>query len=98
GPAKLAPLALKKFAGNVLTLVRAAGTPSQLISRRPTPWSWALARLFGSPNRARNCTTVDVMSPVPRTTWNDERTYPLDVRPMTVPVSPYRGPAILLPS
>src|SRR3989442_15652225 len=38
GPEKMAPrfeLTLKNVAGNVSTLVRAAGTPSQLISRRP---------------------------------------------------------------
>src|SRR3989442_11300168 len=38
GREKMAPrfeLTLKNVAGNVSTLVRAAGTPSQLISRRP---------------------------------------------------------------
>src|SRR3989442_7798805 len=38
GPEKMAPrfeLTLKNVAGNASTLVRAAGTPSQLISRRP---------------------------------------------------------------
>src|SRR5690349_9933223 len=35
GPPKFAPRLLKNSAGKVLTLVSAAGTPSQLISRRP---------------------------------------------------------------
>src|SRR2546428_14006812 len=57
GPEKMAPrfeLTLKKVAGNVSTLVRAAGTPSQLISRRPLSVGGELGAFKLPPSAARN--------------------------------------------
>src|SRR5437867_11774142 len=47
-------LTLKKVAGNVSTLVRAAGTPSQLISRRPLVAGGELGAFKLPPSAARN--------------------------------------------
>src|SRR6266540_3740710 len=57
-------LVLKKLPGNVSVLVNAAGTPSQLISRRPAAGSPAVPPLRGSPSRVRYCATAGAMSPV----------------------------------
>src|SRR6266516_3670177 len=47
-------LTLKKVAGNVSTLVKAAGTPSQLISRRPLSVGGELGAFKLPPSAARN--------------------------------------------
>src|SRR6266446_7315358 len=57
GPEKMAPrfeLTLKNVAGNVSTLVRAAGTPSQLISRRPLVAGGEFGAFKAPPSAARN--------------------------------------------
>ena len=57
---------LKKFAGKVSTSVNAAGTPSQLISRRPLSAGGALGALRLPPNAARNSINLaatDTLSP-----------------------------------
>src|SRR5258708_39726653 len=57
GPEKMAPrfeLTLKNVAGNVSTLVRAAGTPSQLISRRPLVAGGGVRAFQLPPSAARN--------------------------------------------
>src|SRR3989442_3137748 len=57
GPEKMAPrfeLTLKNVAGNVSTLVRAAGTPSQLISRRPLVAVGEFGAFKLAPSAARN--------------------------------------------
>src|SRR5207247_4775877 len=61
-------LALKKSPGKVSVLVNAAGTPSQLISRRPAGCSSRVAPLSGSPSRERYCATAAAMSPLALTT------------------------------
>src|SRR5439155_1287716 len=55
-------LALKKSPGKVSVLVNAAGTPSQLISRRPAGCSSRVAPLSGSPSRTRYCATAAAMA------------------------------------
>src|SRR6185503_9279778 len=55
------------------------------------------APLTGSPNRARNCVTADVMSPVPCTIWNVERTSPAGAWPTMLPRRSPVGPIMLLP-
>src|SRR5437868_14469072 len=47
-------LTLKKFAGNVSTSVSAAGTPSQLISRRPLSAGGEFGAFRTPPRAARN--------------------------------------------
>src|SRR5947207_7979575 len=59
-------LTLKKFAGNVSTSVRAAGTPSQLISRRPLSAGGALGAFSTPPSAVRNSASfavIDALSP-----------------------------------
>src|SRR5881392_1789643 len=51
-------LTLKKDAGKVSTLVRAAGTPSQLISRRPLSVGGELGAFKLPPSAARNLLRV----------------------------------------
>src|SRR5690348_5603718 len=66
---KIAPrfeLTLKKFAGKVSTLVSAAGTPSQLISRRPLSAGGLLGAFRLPPSAARNSTSlaaIETLSP-----------------------------------
>src|SRR2546427_6129590 len=71
GPEKMAPrfeLTLKKVAGKVSTLVRAAGTPSQLISRRPLSAGGELGAFRLPPSAARNLFRVLATVPLsPRT-------------------------------
>jgi len=59
-------LTLKKFAGKVSTSVNAAGTPSQLISRRPLSAGGALGALRLPPRAVRNSASlaaIDTLSP-----------------------------------
>src|SRR5213075_3581025 len=59
-------LTLKKFAGNVSTSVSAAGTPSQLISRRPLSAGGELGAFRTPPRAARNSASlaaIDTLSP-----------------------------------
>src|SRR2546422_11103461 len=61
GPEKMAPrfeLTLKNVAGNVSTLVRAAGTPSQLISRRPLVAGGEVGAIKFPPRGAGNLVQV----------------------------------------
>src|SRR2546428_7568651 len=64
-------LTLKKIAGNVSTLVSAAGTPSQLISRRPLSAGGELGAFKLPPSAARNLFRVSatvMLSPCARMT------------------------------
>src|SRR3989442_9047329 len=64
GPENRAPrfeLTLKKVAGNVSTLVRAAGTPSQLISRRPLVAGGGFGAFKLPPSASRNLFRVSAM-------------------------------------
>src|SRR6266581_4067014 len=64
-------LTLKKVAGNVSTLVKAAGTPSQLISRRPLSVGGELGAFKLPPSAARNLFRVSatvMLSPCARMT------------------------------
>src|SRR5258706_16416906 len=59
-------LTLKKFAGKVSTSVNAAGTPSQLISRRPPSAGGALGALRLPPSAGGNSSrfaAIDKLSP-----------------------------------
>src|SRR5436190_24197263 len=59
-------LTLKKFAGNVSTSVSAAGTPSQLISRRPLSAGGELGAFRTPPRAPRNSVSlaaIDTLSP-----------------------------------
>src|SRR6266566_9037756 len=59
-------LTLKKVAGKLSTLVTAAGTPSQLISRRPLSAGGVLGAFSAPPSAARKAFSVpaiDVLSP-----------------------------------
>src|SRR5258705_9670765 len=54
-------LTLKKVAGNVSTSVNAAGTPSQLISRRPLSAGGALGAFSTPPSAVRNSASFAAM-------------------------------------
>src|SRR5258706_4916429 len=59
-------LTLKKFGGSVSTSVSAAGTPSQLISRRPLSAGGELGAFSPPPRAARNSVSlaaIDTLSP-----------------------------------
>src|SRR5690349_24371258 len=61
---KIAPrfeLTLKKSAGKLSTLVRAAGTPSQLISRRPLSAGGVFGAFSGPPSAARKAPRLSAM-------------------------------------
>src|SRR5205809_4241663 len=64
-------LTLKKVAGNVSTFVKAAGTPSQLISRRPLSAGGKFGAFKLPPSAARNLLRVSAtvrLSPCARMT------------------------------
>src|SRR5690348_3482664 len=54
-------LTLKKVAGKLSTLVTAAGTPSQLISRRPLSAGGVLGAFCGPPSAARKASRLSAM-------------------------------------
>src|SRR5258706_3298189 len=64
---------LKKFAGNVSISVSAAGTPSQLISRRPLSAGGELGAFRPPPGAVRNSVSlsaIDTLSPSVSNTVN----------------------------
>src|ERR1041384_2050879 len=63
-------LTLKKFAGNVSTSVRAAGTPSQLISRRPLSAGGELGAFRLPPSAAGNAVSWAAIDPLPPSVSN----------------------------
>src|SRR5258705_4404141 len=66
-------LTLKKFAGNVSTSVKAAGTPSQLISRRPLSAGGELGAFSTPPSAVRNSVSfaaIETLSPSVSNTVN----------------------------
>src|SRR4030095_13567602 len=82
-----APAFLKKSPGKLLLLSSAAGTPSQLISRRPLGCCPGVVPLPGCPRASRNWFTVAVMSPLPLMTRNEELTSPDGDNPTREPSS-----------